>query len=110
MDRGAVIRLRTAIEATLREQGSYPSYTEGLVEADHRFRSAIRELVQGDAALAIEFNALFPPAVSGPRPAGPPGGDHLERAGMTKNARMHLAGMSGWLLGLIDSPTSTPSA
>ena len=110
MDRGAVIRLRAAIEATLREQGSYPSYAEGLVEADNRFRSAIHELVRGDGALATEFNALFPAAPSGPRHAGPRVGDHPERAGMTKNARMHLAGMSGWLQGLIDSPTGPPSA
>jgi hypothetical protein len=109
MDRGTVIRLRAAIEATLREQGSYPSYNEGLVEADIRFRSAIHELVKGDSGLAAEFNALFPPAVPGPRHAGP-GGDHPERAGMTKNARMHLAGMSGWLQGLIDSTTGSPPA
>lgn len=110
MDRGTVIRLRAAIEATLREQGSYPSDTEGLVEADGRFRSAIHELIKGDGPLSTEFNALFPPAPPGPGHGAPPGGEHLERAGMTKTARMHLAGMSGWLLGLLDSPAGTFSA
>jgi hypothetical protein len=109
MDRGTVIRLRAAIEATLREHGSYPSDTEGLVEADSRFRSAIHELIKGDGPLATEFNVLFPPTASGPRHGGLPGGEHLERAGMTKTARMHLAGMSGWLLGLLESSTGTPS-
>jgi hypothetical protein len=107
MDRGAAIRIRAAIEATLREQGSYPSYTEGLVEADVRFRSAIHELVKEDAALAAEFDVLFPAAAPRPRTGGRPGGDLLEGAAGTKNARMHLAGMSGWLQGLIDSPSSS---
>jgi hypothetical protein len=109
MDRGTVIRLRAAIEATLREQGSYPSYNDGLVEADLRFRSAIHELIKAEAALAAEFSALFPMPHPGPGQAGPTARDHMERAGMAKNARMHLAGMSGWLQGLIDSPTGTPS-
>ena len=46
MDRGAAIRVRAAIEATLREQGSYPANAEGLAEAAGRFRSAIHELVK----------------------------------------------------------------
>jgi hypothetical protein len=106
VDRGAAIRIRAAIEATLREQGSYPSYAEGLVEADVRFRSAIHELVKEEAALASEFDVLFPPSASRSRPGGQPGAEHFETAGVTKGARMHLAGMSGWLQGLIDSPTS----
>jgi hypothetical protein len=106
VDRGAAIRIRAAIEATLREQGSYPSYDEGLVEADVRFRSAIHELVKGEGGLAAEFDVLFPPEESRARRRGLPGGEPFEGAGMTKSARMHLAGMSGWLQGLIDTPGS----
>jgi hypothetical protein len=102
VDRGAAIRIRAAIEATLREQGSYPSYDDGLIEADTRFRSAIHELVKDETGLATEFDAIFPAAEPRSRRGGLAGGDPLEGAGMTKNARMHLAGMSGWLQGLVD--------
>jgi hypothetical protein len=104
VDRGAAIRIRAAIEATLREQGSYPSYDEGLIEADARFRSAIHELVKDEPGLVAEFDVIFPPAEPRSRRGGLAGGDLLEGSGMTKNARMHLAGMSGWLQGLIESP------
>lgn len=102
MDRGAAIRVRAAIEATLREQGSYPTNAEGLAEAAGRFRSAIHELVRDEHPLAVEFEALFPATTSRSRPAGRPGGDRFDGAGLAKSARMHLAGMSGWLQGLID--------
>jgi len=101
------MRIRAAIEATLREQGSYPSYAEGLIEADIRFRSAIHEVVREEPGLAAEFDVLFPPAESHTRRSGLPGGDLFAGAGVTKNARMPLAGMSGWLQGLIDSPSSS---
>ena len=107
VDRGAAIRIRAAIEATLREQGSYPSYAEGLIEADARFRSVIHEVFKEVRGLAAEFDVLFPPAESHARRSGLPGGDIFEGTGVTKNARMHLAGMSGWLQGLIDSPSSS---
>ena len=61
VDRGAATRIRAAIEATLSEQGSYPSYDEGLVMADVRFRTAIHELVREQPELAAEFDVLFPP-------------------------------------------------
>jgi hypothetical protein len=107
MDRGAAIRIRAAIEATLREQGSYPSYDEGLVVADVRFRSAIHELVKEESGLVAEFDVLFPPTESGSRRGGLPGREPLEGAAGAKNARMHLAGMSGWLQGLIENPSSS---
>ena len=107
MDRGAATRIRAAIEATLSEQGSYPSYDEGLVMADVRFRTAIHELVKEDRGLVAEFDVLFPPIESRPRRGGLPGGEPSEGAAGAKNARMHLAGMSGWLHGLIDGPTGS---
>ncbi|MGH2513938.1 MAG: hypothetical protein ACRDGQ_14805 [Candidatus Limnocylindrales bacterium] len=103
MDRGAAIRVRAAIEATLREQGSYPTYAATLTEAEGRFRLAIRELVKGDEPLGAEFEALFPAATRPTRPAGAPGRDRFDGGGSTKNARTHLTAMSNWLLGLIDS-------
>ena len=107
MDRGAAIRIRAAIEATLSEQGSYPSYDEGLVMADVRFRTAIHELVKEESGLAAEFDVLFPPIESRPRRGGMPGGEPSEGAAGAKNARMHLAGMSGWLHGLIDGSSGS---
>jgi hypothetical protein len=104
MDRGAATRIRAAIEATLREQGSYPSYDEGLIEADTRFRSAIHELVKDETGLAAEFDTIFPSVEPRSRRGGLAGGEVLEGSGMTKSARMHLAGMSGWLQSLIDGP------
>ena len=106
MDRGAAIRIRAAIEATLREQGSYPSYDEGLVMADVRFRSAIHELVKDQSGLAAEFDGLFPPTEAHSRRGGRPG-EPLEGAAGAKNARMHLALMSGWLQGLIENPSGS---
>jgi hypothetical protein len=106
MDRGAAIRIRAAIEATLREQGSYPSYDEGLVMADARFRTAIHELVKDEGGLVAEFDVLFPQTRSRSRRGSLPGGEPLEGAAGAKNARMHLAGMSGWLQGLIENPSS----
>jgi hypothetical protein len=107
MDRGAAIRIRAAIEATLREQGSYPSYDEGLVIADVRFRSAIHELIKEERGLVGEFDVLFPPTESRSRRGSPSGGEPREGAAGAKNARMHLAGMSGWLQGLIENPGSS---
>jgi hypothetical protein len=109
MDRGAAIRIRAAIEATLREQGSYPSYDDGLIEADARFRSAIHELVKDESGLVAEFDTIFPPAEPRSRRGGLAGGELLEGSGMTKSARMHLAGMSGWLQGLIEIPGGRPA-
>lgn len=106
MDRDVAIRVRAAIEATLREQGSYPTFAEGLVDADTRFRTAIHELLADDDPLSAEFNALFPPPAPQTRPGGAPNRDRLDGAGVTKRARMHLAGMSGWLQGLIDATAS----
>ena len=106
MDRGAAVRIRAAIEATLSEQGSYPSYDEGLVMADVRFRTAIHELVKDERGLAAEFDVLFPPIESRPR-RGLPGGEPSEGAAGAKNARMHMAGMSGWLRGLIEGPSGS---
>ncbi len=103
MDRGAAIRVRAAIEATLREQGSYPTYAAALAEADGRYRAAIRELVQDDGPLGSEFEALFPAAPARPSAGGPPGRDRFDGAGGTKSARTHLAAMSNWLQGLIDA-------
>jgi len=105
VDRAAAGRIRATIEATLREQGSYPSYDEGLVLADMRFRAAIHELVQDTPGLAAEFDLLFPPIEVRPKRVGPPTGGPTEDAAGAKNARMHLAGMSGWLQGLIESPS-----
>ncbi|MFI5199517.1 MAG: hypothetical protein ACHQXL_04010 [Candidatus Limnocylindrales bacterium] len=104
MDRDVAIRVRAAIEATLREQGSYPTFAEGLVEADRRFRTAITELLGEDDPLSAEFRVLFPLPPSGPHAA--PARVRLDGAGISKNARMHLAGMSGWLQGLIDATDS----
>ncbi|HEY7828623.1 MAG TPA: hypothetical protein VIB99_10325 [Candidatus Limnocylindrales bacterium] len=104
MDRDVAIRVRAAIEATLREQGSYPTFAEGLVEADRRFRTAITELLPDDDPLSAEFRVLFPVPPSGPNAA--PARVRLDGAGISKNARMHLAGMSGWLQGLIDATDS----
>jgi hypothetical protein len=109
VDRGAAIRIRAAIEATLREEGSYPSYDKGLIEADTRFRSAIHELVKDEGALVAEFDTIFPPAEPSSRRGGLAGGDLLEGSGMTKSARMHLVGMSGWLQGLIDGSGGRPA-
>jgi len=103
VDRGAAIRVRAAIEATLREQGSYPSYAAALAEADGRYRTAIRELVQGDGPLASEFEALFPAVAARSTAAGLPGRDRFDGSGGTKNARTQLTAMSNWLQGLIDS-------
>ena len=103
VDRGAAIRVRAAIEATLREQGSYPSYAAALVEADGRFRAAIRELTQDDASLASEFEALFPIMTARSALAGLPGRDRFDGSGGTKDARTQLTAMSNWLQGLIDS-------
>ena len=105
MDRGAAGRIRATIEATLREQGSYPSYDEGLVLADIRFRAAIHELVQDTPELAAEFDLLFPPIEARPERVARPAGSASQDAAGAKNARMHLAGMSGWLQGLIESPS-----
>ena len=107
MDRAAAVRIRATIEATLREQGSYPSYDEGLVMADVRFRAAIHELVKEAPGLAAEFDLLFPPIESHPLRVGLPAGKPSEDAAGAKNARMHLAGMSGWLQGLIESPSES---
>jgi hypothetical protein len=104
MDRDVAIRVRAAIEATLREQGSYPTFAEGLVEADRRFRTAITELLPDDDPLSAEFRVLFPLPPSGPSTAS--ARVRLDGAGISKNARMHLAGMSGWLQGLIDATDS----
>ena len=87
MDRGAATRIRAAIEATLSEQGSYPSYDEGLVMADVRFRTAIHELVKEEPGLAAEFDVLFPPIESSPQASGMPGGEPSEGAAAAKNAR-----------------------
>jgi hypothetical protein len=106
VDRDVAIRVRAAIEATLREQGSYPTFAEGLVDADTRFRNAIRELLPDDDPLSAEFNALFPAPAPRTLPGGGPSRDRLDSAGVTKRARMHLAGMSGWLQGLIDATDS----
>jgi lysozyme family protein len=103
MDRDVAIRVRAAIEATLREQGSYPTFSEGLVEAETRFRNAIQELLTDDDPRAAEFRALFPASTPRARPAGLSSRERLDGASVTKNARMHLAGMSGWLQGLIDA-------
>ena len=103
VDRGAAIRVRAAIEATLREQGSYPSYAPALAEADERFRAAIRELVEGDGSLAAEFEALFPVAPASQSAAGLPGRDRFDGAGGAKSARTHLTAMSNWLQGLVDA-------
>lgn len=103
MDRGTAIRVRAAIEATLREQGSYPSYAAGLAEADGRYETAIRELVQDDEPLAAEFEALFPVAGGPSATTGLPGRDRFDGSGGTKHARTQLAAMSNWLQGLIDS-------
>ena len=106
MDRDVAIRVRAAIEATLREQGSYPTFAAGLIEAEGRFRTAIHELLADNQSLAAEFSALFP------APTARSGSDalqarvRLDGAGVSKNARMHLAGMSGWLQGLIDATDS----
>jgi hypothetical protein len=102
VDRLAAIRVRAAIEATLREQGSYPTYAAGLTEAAGRFRAAIHELLEDDPSLAAEFDALFPATAPRPKQVGLPSEDRFDGAGVTKSARMHLAGMSGWLQGLID--------
>ena len=107
MDRGAAVRIRAAIEATLREQGSYPSYDEGLVMADVRFRAAIHEFVKDAPGLVAEFDLLFPPIESRPKRVGQPTSEQSEGAAGSKNARMHLAGMSGWLQGLIESPSES---
>ena len=48
MDRDVAIRVRAAIEATLREQGSYPTFSEGLIEAETRYRNCL--LYTSDAA------------------------------------------------------------
>ena len=103
MDRDVAIRVRAAIEATLREQGSYPTFSEGLVEAETRFRNAIQELLDDDDPRSAEFRALFPVSTPRARPAGLSSRERLDGASVTKNARMHLAGMSGWLQGLIDA-------
>jgi hypothetical protein len=103
VDRGAAIRVRAAIEATLREQGSYPSYAAALAEADGRFRTAIRELVHDDGPLATEFEALFPVAAGRSTPAGLPGRDRFDGSGGTKHARTQLTAMSNWLQGLVDA-------
>jgi len=105
VDRAAAGRIRATIEATLREQGSYPSYDEGLVMADARFRAAIHELVQDTPGLAAEFDLLFPPIEVSPRRVGRPSVGRSPDAAGAKDARMHLAGMSGWLQGLIESPS-----
>jgi len=73
--------------------------------ADVRFRAAIHELVQDAPGLAAEFDLLFPPIEARPKRVGPPVGGPSEDAAAAKNARMHLAGMSGWLQGLIESPS-----
>jgi hypothetical protein len=103
VDRGAAIRVRAAIEATLREQGSYPSYAAALSEADDRYQAAIRELVQDNGPLAAEFEALFPVAAGRSPTAGRPGRDRFDGSGGTKHARTQLTAMSNWLQGLIDS-------
>lgn len=104
MDRAAAIRVRAAIEATLREQGSYPSYAAALSEADERFRTAIHELVEQDAVLSAEFAALFPLGSARPATAGFHGRDRFDGGGGgTKGARTQLTAMSNWLQGLIDS-------
>jgi hypothetical protein len=103
VDREAAIRVRAAIEATLREQGSYPSYAAALLEADERYRTAIRELVQDDASLASEWEALFPVVTARSAPPGPPGRDRFDGSGGTKSARTQLTAMSNWLQGLVDA-------
>ena len=103
MDRAAAIRVRAAIEATLREQGSYPSYAAALTDADGRYRTAIHELVEHDGALAAEFAALFPLAPARSAAVGLRGRDRFDGSGGTKSARTQLTAMSNWLQGLIDS-------
>jgi len=101
VDRAAAIRIRAAIEATLREQGSYPSHGGALAEADGRFRVAIGEVLQTDRALAVEFEALFP----APRAARhmTAGQDRFDGTAGTKSARTQLTAMSNWLQGLVDA-------
>lgn len=101
VDRAAAIRIRAAIEATLREQGSYPSHAGALAEADGRFRIAIGELLQDDRPLAAEFEALFPAAR--PTPTGLPGQDRFDGTAGSKSARTQLTAMSNWLQGLVDA-------
>ncbi len=75
--------------------------------ADVRFRAAIHELVREAPGLAAEFDLLFPPIESRPKRVGLPIGEPSEGAAGAKNARMHLAGMSGWLQGLIEGPSES---
>jgi hypothetical protein len=103
VDRGAAIRVRAAIEATLREQGSYPSHAAPLAEAEARFRTAIQELVADNSALATEFEALFRATPSRSTPGGVAMQDRFDGAGGAKDARTHLTAMSNWLQGLVDA-------
>ena len=78
--------------------------------ADVRFRSAIHELVKEESRLVTEFDVLFPPTEPRSRRGSLPRGEPVEGAAGSKNARMHLAGMSGWLQGLIENPSGSPPA
>jgi len=102
MNVGSVIRLKSAIEGTLREEGSGATSADALTDADARFRQAIAELARDDAALMTEFESLYPPTKR--KPGGDwAGADMVDAAAAAKSARTRLSGMAGWLQGVIDT-------
>jgi hypothetical protein len=96
LDLGRFIRLRSAIDATI--AASEKSH-RGLVSATDTFRDQIRAMLAGEADLLAEFDGIFPKTATAPGSGSlliPPSDPYGP-------AKLALAGMSGWLSGLIEA-------
>lgn len=98
IDSGRFLRLKAAIEGTLRVESQVTSAT-ALEQAAMRYQAAIAEILPED--LRTEFNALFGGRSGRVRPGL--GGDLLGSAMRANAAREELLAMAGWLNGLVES-------
>lgn len=105
---GRFLRLKSAIDATVRDLGDRSMAAAALLDAYARFRPEARALAR-DAGTLDEFDRLFPEATEGPTFGGrlSNGFDPIHASQSAKAARGLLVQLSGWLDGFVQEMRET---